>query len=446
MKIQALYLENIGVFNSLKIAFPEKKDTGKAEIHILTGQNGTGKSTILYALATAFGKYDLIEKRMRISKEEKSFVNIILSDESQVGLVPRDYEGNPFYINKVYLKPTVYKPIILENLQYTFDSEFFLGYYQKTQSYTQNKNKTIVFNSIALSYSGNRSVESYKIVSIQEKYQNPFFTALSFNNSVQNDMLFQWIANNKSKQAIALMEGHKEKANKYRVAIEKIEELVSEITGWNISFIFETEPLEITLKVNDDLLDIDVLPEGLKSILSWIADLLMKMDQIRWIDDRDIFEREFILFLDEIEVHLHPEWQRKILPVVQKYFKNAQIFIATHSPFVVGSVEGAYVHSFGYENNKVKYIGVEDSRAGSSVNLILDKIFSIDSEFDVKTEKELNQFRTFRDTILANKYFKENEWLLLVKKLKNKSYELKDIIQFELMQIKKRTGKDYLNV
>ncbi|MBK7937436.1 MAG: ATP-binding protein [Lewinellaceae bacterium] len=54
--------------------------------------------------------------------------------------------------------------------------------------------------------------------------------------------------------------------------------------------------------------------------------------QGKWENDTPVFERNFILFLDEIEVHLHPAWQRKILPAVQKLFPNAQIFISTHSP------------------------------------------------------------------------------------------------------------------
>jgi DNA repair exonuclease SbcCD ATPase subunit len=51
MKIRSLTLKNIGVFEDETIAFPEKKEKDKAEIHILTGENGTGKTTILQALA-----------------------------------------------------------------------------------------------------------------------------------------------------------------------------------------------------------------------------------------------------------------------------------------------------------------------------------------------------------------------------------------------------------
>jgi len=49
-RIESLEINEIGPFEHLKIYFPLKKDQDKAEIHILTGENGTGKSTILEAL------------------------------------------------------------------------------------------------------------------------------------------------------------------------------------------------------------------------------------------------------------------------------------------------------------------------------------------------------------------------------------------------------------
>ena len=75
---------------------------------------------------------------------------------------------------------------------------------------------------------------------------------------------------------------------------------------------------------------------------------------MNWEDDLPIFEREFDFLLDEIEVHLHPEWQRKVLPVVQKLFKNSQIFVSTHSPFVVNSVDDAWVYKLKLEKGKAK--------------------------------------------------------------------------------------------
>jgi DNA repair exonuclease SbcCD ATPase subunit len=54
MKIRKLHLKNIGVFDDEEINFQECPAKDKAEIHILTGENGAGKTTILQALAYGF--------------------------------------------------------------------------------------------------------------------------------------------------------------------------------------------------------------------------------------------------------------------------------------------------------------------------------------------------------------------------------------------------------
>ena len=53
MRIARLEMQRVGVFEDETIEFRPKTDPDKAEIHILTGVNGSGKSTILYTLAAA---------------------------------------------------------------------------------------------------------------------------------------------------------------------------------------------------------------------------------------------------------------------------------------------------------------------------------------------------------------------------------------------------------
>lgn len=51
-----------------------------------------------------------------------------------------------------------------------------------------------------------------------------------------------------------------------------------------------------------------------------------------------------IVLIDEIELHLHISWQKKVLPFLIKMFPNLQFIVATHSPFVVSSIESAVVY------------------------------------------------------------------------------------------------------
>src|SRR5262249_28051403 len=55
MQIETLLLRDVGPFDDVRIEFPVGTDPGLADVYLLTGPNGTGKSTILYALASVIG-------------------------------------------------------------------------------------------------------------------------------------------------------------------------------------------------------------------------------------------------------------------------------------------------------------------------------------------------------------------------------------------------------
>ena len=185
---------------------------------------------------------------------------------------------------------------------------------------------------------------------------NPLLGSLDFikdRNNSNGLTINNWIADSISKSAVEKTRDP-EKSEKFASAVKSLESAIAEITGWKVEFDLRTDPFDLRLKLNNQDLDFDVLPDGLRSLISWIGDLLMRVDSLKWNDDLPAFEKNLILFLDEIEVHLHPAWQRKVLPVVQKLFKNSQIFISTHSPFVVNSVDGAWVYKLKVKNGKAR--------------------------------------------------------------------------------------------
>jgi predicted ATP-binding protein involved in virulence len=419
MRITKLHLKNIGVFADEVIEFKEKTNPDKAEIHILTGENGTGKSTILYALAAICNNlkiaflpaYDsLIRKRFRF-KNKKSTFTIELNHQEII----------------TFLYDSITK------------SDILTKYSIFQQHYTKHN-----FEFVFFAYSGNRNLRSAKLDTIQEITENPFENSLDFEKSINPSLLINWIANTITKEALALAKGDKEKAEKHRRSLSRIEQAVSNITNQKIEFELEDEPLDVILKVEDKKLEFDVLPDGLKSIISWIADLLMRMDRIKWATDEDILDRNFILFLDEIEVHLHPAWQRKILPEVQKLFKNAQIFISTHSPFVVGSVEDAWVYKLKMENGNSKVVEVVESNEGLSYKAILREIFGVDSSFSVEVEQDLAMFRELRNKIIRGESVDLQVFKDLILELSSKGVEVEGVVRRELRQLEKITNQEFV--
>lgn len=397
MRITRLELKNIGVFEHEVFDFDRETPADKAEIHIITGINGSGKSTILYALTSLFNS-DFVKKRFRFKLKNSSWITILY-----------DYNDK----NRTY-----------------------------NQYYQSNSKKPILYNFGVFGYSGFRSLSSVSLTAIRELTINSR-KSLKFKDPVNSRMLLQWIANTKAKIAFASQEGNQAVAEKYKASLERIENAVSEIVGYDVRFTFQYEPLSVGIRVNGEELEFDILPDGLKSIISWIADLLMRLDRLKSKDNIPVLDRNFILFLDEIEIHLHPSWQRKILPVVQKLFKNAQIFIATHSPFVVASVSDAWIYKLAPVAGKMKLTEVVKSKAGVSYPAVLDEIFDIDEYFDIQTESDFKQFYQFKDELLSGNNSRLNEFMNLGKQLAEKSIEINDIIGRELRQLQRITGKEF---
>ena len=439
MRITKLQLKNIGVFEDVTISFPEKTNKDKAEIHIFTGENGTGKSTILYALSCIKQSSEDYRGIYMNPENESEYLKYLRTEKSlqDLPIIKRfRYNGDK------------------SNISISFDESSSIDIYRSeisisVQSSLRNYLHSIIFypnNSVEFAffaYSGNRNFKNTSLEAIRDIIENPFEKSLDFEKATDFSLFIQWLANTKAKEALELAKNNTIKAEQYKRTIIGIENTISEITGKEIKFILETEPLNVFIQSDGQTLDFDVLPDGLKSIISWIGDLLMRMDRIRWKTDEDVFDRNFILFLDEIELHLHPAWQRRILPVIQKLFKNAQIFISTHSPFVVGSVEDAWVYKLKLEDGQIKNVpSPEESKAGDSISLILNEIFDIEEEFDVETEKGFAEFYQLKKQLLSgeSKDFKKIE-----KKgedLAKISLEVRDIIGREIRQLKKLIPSD----
>lgn len=422
MKIRSLTLKNIGVFEDETISFPEKQDMDMAEIHILTGQNGTGKTTILQALA-------------ELTPEMLHLLDLSSFKIDKRILRKFKYQNSSSYVQ------------LIDSYNYEYNLNYHGDFHGDFSEFSSPLDLLDTLHNAAFAYSGYRFIEHQENINIKEKENyNPLENALEFNkkNDANDYSLNEWLANKMAQRNSAFFEGNKIEVEKYSRGIETLKQIIEQIIEIPIDFKFKNEKLKVVAVKQGQELDFDLLPDGLRSIISWLGDLIMRMDALKWKDDLPIFDREFILFLDEIEVHLHPSWQRKILPVVQKLFKNAQIFITTHSPFIVNSVDGAWIHKIELTDKGVKINPATISENGNSISYVLRETFGIKEEFGLEVNNDLEIFYQLRDKLLAgNLNGSENKFINLSKSLAIQSLELNTIIQFELRQINKILNTNY---
>ena len=138
-----------------------------------------------------------------------------------------------------------------------------------------------------------------------------------------------------------------------------------------------------------------------------------------------------IIIIDEPETSLHPEWQRKIIEVYKQIGNNNQLIIATHSPFIVGSVPSESIRIMFKDNGKIKVLQQDgsDKSYGKSVEDILKVTMDLDSLRDVETTKKINEVHE----LLENEAYKTSEYERKMNELKTQLGTAdKDIMRIEM--------------
>jgi predicted ATP-binding protein involved in virulence len=103
-------------------------------------------------------------------------------------------------------------------------------------------------------------------------------------------------------------------------------------------------PLRFAVKLNNEILDITQLSDGYKTLLSLVIDLSARMALANPLLENPLHS-EAIVLIDELDLHLHPEWQKRIVDDLLKVFINTQFIITTHSPYIIESVNNHLIRS-----------------------------------------------------------------------------------------------------
>jgi len=109
----------------------------------------------------------------------------------------------------------------------------------------------------------------------------------------------------------------------------------------------------------------------------------------------------FTVIIDEIENHLHPTMQRRILPSLIEAFPDVSFIVSTHSPLIVGSVKDSEVYVLKFNDNK-KVISqkLDLVNKAKTASEILDEVLGVSFTMPIWAEDSLNQ--------IVNKYIKTN--------------------------------------
>jgi AAA domain, putative AbiEii toxin, Type IV TA system len=396
---RALASNNFAPFENLRLELPSVPDKPEnlAEIQLFTGVNGTGKTRILTVLSAMLGNPMPLGKRMKNAEPAQLYALEKLTGFDSFGQWPRLLAS-------------------ANQVSWQMHSEFS-AWCQRVPAFAYS----------GYAYVADAAVSPMGTVNCPGRQD-----CLSFYRpEASSQVLLQAAPQGRSAQLVKLLEAS-----------------LSEITGMSFQFKIEKFPsISLYAVWGGTSLPFDVLPDGLRAIIGWLVHALVMLDV--WLQGKaDPRNTNAVFLLDEIESHLHPAWQRKILPAFQRMFPKAQIFVATHSPFVIASLNHGWIHSLKVgPNGKVTVEKPRPAGKGESYISVVEDIMGVKEWFDPETEGLLAEFRGKRDAAydpaktLREREQAQHEAEELGMKIGERSMELDLMMGKELNQMRRQLIK-----
>lgn len=143
--------------------------------------------------------------------------------------------------------------------------------------------------------------------------------------------------------------------------------------------------LEMKIDKGKTSINVSQMSDGEKCILALFGDLARRLTIANPCRDNPL-EGEGVVLIDEIELHMHPSWQRKILKKLKKVFPNIQFIVTTHSPVVLSEVDDNYdLYYIKMEEGKSTAVQM-DRLDGYDANMIMEEFMGTPSQNESTTE------------------------------------------------------------
>ena len=377
----------------------------------MTGQNGTGKTRLLCALSAAFGNTLDLDARFQATETSDIFVAAqfkarkICYIRFQNRAMDVDTNEDRAWLQKMFENGPVYHQIevhgAVNGLRFEDDHIRFLAHVRPSLlSYSPPDTPFSV-----QAYRGTSRITDQKIAAFQNVQFGDSRAHVGFERPTSDDgLVCQTVANQKLSAALEKQDNIPENERRYSRIVESLEATVSSLTGREFAFKPKLQPEpHLLVSWGDDIMKLQELPDGLRVIIGWLVACISKLD-VQFYSQPNPLEVPLILLLDEPETHLHPAWQRQIIPAAQKLFPNAQIFVATHSPFVISSVNSGWIHVL--RPNEKGIVTADEPRPCSKGDSWIDAVedvLGVTEWYDPETEALLTEFRTLKRKTLSER-------------------------------------------
>lgn len=317
MKIEKLHIKNIGPFKEAIIEFATEYNevTGEQPVTIITGMNGAGKSIVIDAIRAALSGHQLERDIVADINYFSIEMNVILNGNTQ------------------WLSTSTLQNGYIQGVDYNIRRPLVIGY-----------DVPGPVNNWVIDYWSSKSPsDSFKITNMTTIQHEKALMGVMLGNKSNLDLI-NFICHIDYLRT-SEMPAEKELGN---IMYEKMKDVINQcLDNGQFKYVRRTDLTPI-IEQNGIELSFEKLSSGNLFLIEHLLLLMCKMYSISILNQlppKQIFRIPGLLLIDEIETHLHPKWQKKILGIIRSLFPNLQIILTTHSPFVVASMDGARIYT-----------------------------------------------------------------------------------------------------
>lgn len=376
MQIQSFSLKNIGQFQDLSVSLAPTQHF-PSNITVFIGNNGSGKTSLLKSVAMVLTWY---VARLKHDKTNGTQIpeNVILNNanSAMVEITVNDLDlqqHTKAYTWRIAKNRTARKAEFTTHL--TELNQLTSYYKQWLGEDDQSSLPLIAF------YPVERSVIDIPL-NIREKHQflqiDGYDNAL--NNAVDFRRFFEWFREREDvenehlkKIMFNLRLGSSDQeflkaideynSNKFKdVQLEAVRQAIYAFMPNFRNLEVSRKPrLAMIIDKNDKTLNVSQLSQGEKSLMALVGDIARRLAMMNPKLDNSL-QGKGIILIDEIDMHLHPQWQRSIIQRLQTTFPNCQFILTTHSPLVISDTQNILVYDLdGQEVNALPSLYGQDA-------------------------------------------------------------------------------------
>lgn len=375
--ITDILIENVRHLRNVQIPLSKEK----IKHLIITGKNGSGKTSVLKALSIYLNSIATTTD-LRQYKEhlESDINNLTRANENKEELykIIEIEKRIEYWKNKI---EKITQGISLElnchenNIYNKFDEgQFIIAYYQDERVFQADNPKHV------------EKIELKNNYTIEEMPRQNFV---------------KYLLDLKMTEALALSSGKKEKARKIEKWFLQFESLLQKIfDDVALKLEFDEDTFHFSIReTGREVFDFNTLSSGYAAVLDIVVDIIMRME--KRTNKTFQFDMPGIVLIDEIETHLHLELQKNIMKLLTTIFPNIQFIVTTHSPFILNSLDNVIIYDL--ENHLL----VENGLSDVPYDGIVEGYFRADKMSDILREKFERYKELVQKEILTDNDFEE---------------------------------------